>query len=622
MEVTIEQALQQGVAAHKEGKLQDAERLYRAILQSQPEHPDANHNMGVLAVSVNKAFDALPFFKTALQANQQEDQFWLSYIDALIKEKQFYEAKKILAKGKKYGVAGLRLNALETQLASMRKIADVSRASPSPEQVSYLLEYYKKRQFGDAERLAISITKKFPKHQLSWKVLGAVLSQTGRKSEAVFAHKTAVALYPQDAEAYSNLGIALKELGRLEEATESYTKAIALKPDFALPHNNLGNALKELGKLEEAEESYTKAIALKPSYAEAYSNLGITLKELGRLYEAKESFTQAIELNPNYAEAYCNLGITLHEMGRLSTAKESYAKAVALKPNYAEAYNNLGITLKTLSKLDEAEESYTKAISLKLDYAEAHNNLANLLQELGRADEAKESYTKAIALKPEYSSAKHMLAALNGETTSTAPQDYVEGLFNNYAPQFEKSLIDNLGYKIPSIISQMIKKDSKADLLGSVIDLGCGTGLFGVEIRQFCKYLEGVDLSRKMLDEAQKKRVYDKLIKQDILAYLSNASLNFDYFVSTDVFVYMGDLSDVFRLIKSRNKKGGKLVFSTEDCGGDSFYLEKSGRYAHSRRYIKSLCKKFDYEFRYVKIQALRKEKKQYIRGGLYLLNF
>ena len=58
MELTIEQALQQGVAAHKEGKLQEAERLYRAIVQSQPLHPDANHNLGVIAVSVDKAGSA------------------------------------------------------------------------------------------------------------------------------------------------------------------------------------------------------------------------------------------------------------------------------------------------------------------------------------------------------------------------------------------------------------------------------------------------------------------------------------------------------------------------------------------------------------------------------------
>ena len=66
MELTIEQALQQGVAAHREGKLQEAERLYRAILQSQPLHPDANHNLGSLAVSLSKAEAALPLFITAL----------------------------------------------------------------------------------------------------------------------------------------------------------------------------------------------------------------------------------------------------------------------------------------------------------------------------------------------------------------------------------------------------------------------------------------------------------------------------------------------------------------------------------------------------------------------------
>jgi thioredoxin-like negative regulator of GroEL len=54
MELTIEKALQQGVAAHKEGKLEEAQRLYKSILQSQPAHADANHNLGLIAVSINK----------------------------------------------------------------------------------------------------------------------------------------------------------------------------------------------------------------------------------------------------------------------------------------------------------------------------------------------------------------------------------------------------------------------------------------------------------------------------------------------------------------------------------------------------------------------------------------
>ena len=87
MELTLDQALQQGVAAHKEGRLQEAERLYRAILQAQPTHPDANHNLGVLAVAVGKHLDAVPLFKLALEANPKIEQFWLSYIDALIERR-------------------------------------------------------------------------------------------------------------------------------------------------------------------------------------------------------------------------------------------------------------------------------------------------------------------------------------------------------------------------------------------------------------------------------------------------------------------------------------------------------------------------------------------------------
>ena len=78
MGLTIEQALQQGIAAHREGKVQEAERLYRSIIQSQPTHPDANHNLGIIAVSVGKIEAALPLFKPALEANPKMEQFWLS----------------------------------------------------------------------------------------------------------------------------------------------------------------------------------------------------------------------------------------------------------------------------------------------------------------------------------------------------------------------------------------------------------------------------------------------------------------------------------------------------------------------------------------------------------------
>ena len=118
MELTIEQALQQGVAAHKAGKLQAAERLYRAILKSQPLHPDANHNLGVLALSFNKAAVALPLFKTALEANRKTEQFWLSYIDCLIKLDNFDEANQALIDAKQKGIATAKLQLFEKRLQS------------------------------------------------------------------------------------------------------------------------------------------------------------------------------------------------------------------------------------------------------------------------------------------------------------------------------------------------------------------------------------------------------------------------------------------------------------------------------------------------------------------------
>ena len=320
MELTIEKALQQGVAAHKEGKLEEAERVYRAILQSQPAHPDANHNLGVLAVSVNKIDGALPLFKTALESNPRREQFWLSYIDALIKEQQFENASQVIEQGKKQGVAGDKLNVLEAQLASKTQTQTVNSANPSQQQINSLLEYYQTGRYGDAEKIALSITHKFPKHQFSWKVLGALYGASGRNSEAVNAYQTAVALSPQDAEAFTNLGATLKELGRLDEAEASYMQAIVLKPDLAEAHCNLGNTLKELGRLDEAEASYKQAIELKPDFALAYYNLGATLKELGRLDEAEASYTQAIALKPNFSEAIRSRWLLLFSEKRYEAA--------------------------------------------------------------------------------------------------------------------------------------------------------------------------------------------------------------------------------------------------------------------------------------------------------------
>lgn len=183
-------------------------------------------------------------------------------------------------------------------------------------------------------------------------------------------------------------------------------------------------------------------------------------------------------------------------------------------------------------------------------------------------------------------------------------------------------MVNKLEYKTPNKIVEMIVAKNPNIQLGSVLDLGCGTGLIGDEIKKYCSNLEGVDLSKLMLEKASAKNIYDKLEHKDIVEYLSTEDLDFNYFISSDVFVYVGNLSEIFRLIKSRNKSKGKFVFSTEHTDRDGFFLEQTGRYSHSKKYIESLCNKFGYKLSHFEVVNLRKNKNKFIIGGLYFLDF
>ena len=384
----------------------------------------------------------------------------------------------------------------------------------------------------------------------------------------------------------------------------------------------MGVALQDKGDLDAAIDSYKQAIKVKPDYAEAYSNMGNSQTDKGDLDAAIDSYKQAIKVKPDYAEAYINMGNALSEKGELDAAIDSYKQAIKVRPDYADAYSNMGNALQDKGDLDSAIDSYKQALKIKPDYAEAYYNMGIILKGKGDLDAAIDSYKKALEIKPDYKQVKHLLASLIGETTNSAPREYVERLFDGCASKFDHSLVENLEYQIPKTLTEMIIKRHPNKALGSVLDLGCGTGLAGVELKQFCQNLEGIDLSKSMLQQAKNKSVYDKLIYTDIVEYLSDTDLDFDYFISTDVFVYVGDLSNVFRVIKSRNKRRGKLVFSTEHTERDGFFLERSGRYCHSKTYIEGLCNEYDYCLTHFTEVNLRKENSTFLRGGLYILDF
>jgi len=205
MEITVNEALQRGVAAHKEGKLQEAEKFYRGILGVQPNHPDANHNLGVLAVSVNKADAALPLFKTALEANPKIEQYWLSYVDALIKTEKVDVARQALADAQQAGVTAAKLQIFEEKLQS-----ELSFSSDKPQLQSHqaelasAVELREVGRYKEAQELLSSIIEHDSRNAEALSLLSQVLLLDKKEAEAERVLAAAASINPELPSVYRN----------------------------------------------------------------------------------------------------------------------------------------------------------------------------------------------------------------------------------------------------------------------------------------------------------------------------------------------------------------------------------------------------------------------------------
>ena len=591
MELTLDQALQRGIDAHKAGNINEAFKFYSAVLKAQPKHPHSNHNLGVLHVGIGKTQDAIPFFKKAIDVDPSYDQFWLSYIDALIKLNRIVSSRMVFNQAKEKGSKGDAFDQLDSKIA--QAFTDQSLSS-------------QKTLLGKA---------------ISLKKNGDFLS-------AISLLKDGLILFPKQAEIKAllsdcyNLVLTKKiELQQFGESILILKDLINISPRNENHHLNMSFCFQQLSQFDQALEALKSALIINPRLAEAYAGMAFIYKNQGNLIQAVEAYEAALSIKPE-AKYYYNLGNALRDQDRLEDAITSLKKAIVRKPDYDLAYNNMGTIFKDQKKLDEAIECYEKCLKINPDNAAAYNNMGVCLQAQGDMDKAIKYYTKAVEINPGYTGASHLISAHNGITTTSAPREYVESLFDNYATKFDNSLVNKLEYKTPKILADVILDQSPNKSLGSVLDLGCGTGLVGVEIRTFSDKLIGVDLSNSMIEQANLKKVYDKLVHRDIIDYLSDTELNYDYFISADVFVYMGDLTEVFRLIKSKNDRPGILSFSTEHTEKDGYHLQTTGRYTHSKSYIKRLCEQFNVKISHFSISDLRKEKGEFLSGGIYILNF
>lgn len=283
-ELTVHQALLNGIDAHKAGRITEADRYYTAILKTDPKHPDANHNLGILAISVGKIEEALPFLKKALETAPDNSQFWCSYINALIKIEHFEVAQIVLDLAKTKATEFDRLETLQAEINASREL---SKKTDIPNIMV------------DSKKSSLSgITKEdiFPPDKQK---LLLDLYEQGNFTKALNEATEFLATFSNSSVLHNILGGIYKELAQFDDAINEFRKAISINPDYASAFHNMGNVFKTQGKIEEAIESYKMVLEIKPDFLETILMLGKCFKKIGRISESTQCFERASVLDPD-----------------------------------------------------------------------------------------------------------------------------------------------------------------------------------------------------------------------------------------------------------------------------------------------------------------------------------
>ncbi len=386
-------------------------------------------------------------------------------------------------------------------------------------------------------------------------------------------------------------GLKHHKAGSLQKARQFYLKVLKSNPRHNGTLHMLGLLANQTGNATAAIKYLGRALEDNLESPELFTNFGNALLSNGCPKEAIEAFRNAIRINPAFALAHNNLGNALQATGKADEAITAFQQAVKLSPNYAQAHYNLANALLRKGQQDTAIAWYRSAVAIDPSLTEASKNLAKVLMDRGEIEEAAVFFKRVLQHSPNDALAQHLLAALQGETTCTAPRDYVIDLFDGIADSFDQRLVGELQYKAPEYLFHAVEKYlSNTHKTLDIMDLGCGTGMCGPLFRCMASTLTGIDLSTNMLAGARRRGVYDSLIQGDICSELAACEHTYDIIIAADVFIYVGDLQAIFATAGNALKPGGLFAFSLEAYEeGVTYALRRSGRYAHSTDYIREL---------------------------------
>lgn len=373
------------------------------------------------------------------------------------------------------------------------------------------------------------------------------------------------------------------------------------------------------GLLDAARSGYMRLLGYFPEAPLLHSHLGLVYYEQGAFECGRDCFEKAANLSPEDMDILFNLALCQRRTGDLPGAIDSYKRILEIESSSIDTLYNLAGCYKDTGQLEQAVETYLKVLQLDPEHLSANSNLAFVYHKVGETGQAVHYYQKVLEYRPDHQSAQHMLAALTGSGATSSPESYVKGVFDNYSEYYEQSLVVELEYCVPMTIRKILDTGSEwKKQYNNGLDLGCGTGLGAEAISDMVDTFDGIDLSEKMIALASDKGLYRNLFAGNIASILRSETESYDFFLAADVFAYVGDLHEIFSLLKERARIDALFCCSTESMKGSDYKLQRTGRFAHSPAYVKEVARVTDWKLVERQRSALRKEKGVWVQGDLW----